>query len=89
MHSYKKSFTGFAARLSEEEARSIAQEPGVVSVFPDPILKLHTTRSWAFLNYQTTLETNSVVLGSHSDLKSHATDTIIGIIDSGDFQLHF
>ncbi|KAF3660594.1 hypothetical protein FXO38_12107 [Capsicum annuum] len=34
-HSYKNSFSGIAARLSDAEARSLAQHPGVVSVFPD------------------------------------------------------
>ncbi|PHU29486.1 CO(2)-response secreted protease [Capsicum chinense] len=34
VHSYKNSFSGFAARLSDDEAQSIAQHPGVVSVFP-------------------------------------------------------
>ncbi|KAF7141202.1 hypothetical protein RHSIM_Rhsim06G0018000 [Rhododendron simsii] len=48
---------GFAARLSKEEANSIAQRLGVVSVFPDLLLKLHTTGSWDFLKYQTDLET--------------------------------
>ncbi|GFP85280.1 co(2)-response secreted protease [Phtheirospermum japonicum] len=42
---YNKSFLGFAARLSEEEATSIAQRPGVVFVFPERVLKLQTTRS--------------------------------------------
>ncbi|GFP97716.1 co(2)-response secreted protease [Phtheirospermum japonicum] len=45
VHTYNKSFVGFAARLSEEEAKSIARRPGVVSVFPDRVLQLQTTRS--------------------------------------------
>ncbi|GFQ04230.1 co(2)-response secreted protease [Phtheirospermum japonicum] len=45
IHSYGNSFSGFAARLSDEEAKSIAQRPEVVSVFRDRALKLHTTHS--------------------------------------------
>ncbi|GFQ07773.1 co(2)-response secreted protease [Phtheirospermum japonicum] len=45
LHTYNKSFMGFAARLSDKEAESIAQRPGVVSVFPDRVSQLHTTRS--------------------------------------------
>lgn len=82
VQSYSNGFSGFAARLSEEEAKSMAQRPGVVSVFPDPILKLHTTRSWEFLKYQTALEIDSIPI-SPSDSSSNATDTIIGILDTG------
>ncbi|PHT48433.1 Heat shock protein 83 [Capsicum baccatum] len=35
-HNYKNSFSGFAAHLSIVEAQWLAQNPGVVSVFPDP-----------------------------------------------------
>ncbi|KAF8405433.1 hypothetical protein HHK36_010339 [Tetracentron sinense] len=80
VHSYTHGFSGFAARLSEEEARTIAQKPGVISVFADPILQLHTTRSWDFLQYQTDLETDS---NSGSDSESHGSDTILGILDTG------
>ncbi|KAF8406620.1 hypothetical protein HHK36_008710 [Tetracentron sinense] len=82
VHSYTNGFSGFAARLSEKEAGVIAQKPGVVSVFADPILQLHTTRSWDFLQYQTDLETNSNS-GLDSDSVSHKSDTIIGILDTG------
>ncbi|XP_009769237.1 CO(2)-response secreted protease-like isoform X1 [Nicotiana sylvestris] len=82
VHSYKNGFSGFAARLSEAEAQSIAQRPGVVSVFPDPVLQLHTTRSWDFLKYQTVDETNSSP-SSGSDSSPNGADTIIGILDTG------
>ncbi|KAK0603609.1 hypothetical protein LWI29_006775 [Acer saccharum] len=35
--------------LTEKEASALSEDGEVVSVFPDPILKLHTTRSWDFL----------------------------------------
>ncbi|KAK2983375.1 hypothetical protein RJ640_020815 [Escallonia rubra] len=84
VQSYKHGFSGFAARLSEKEAQTIAEKPGVVSVFPDPLLQLHTTRSWDFLKYQTDLEILNVSSGSDSSSKSPGSETtIIGILDTG------
>ncbi|CAI9777909.1 unnamed protein product [Fraxinus pennsylvanica] len=82
IHSYSNGFAGFAAYLTEDEAKSIAQRPGVVSVFPDPVLQLHTTHSWDFLRYQTAVEVDSKPR-STSDSFSNGTDTIIGILDTG------
>ncbi|XWS25936.1 hypothetical protein CRYUN_Cryun27aG0110000 [Craigia yunnanensis] len=82
VHTYKNGFSGFAAFLSAEEAHSIAERPGVVSVFPDPVLELHTTRSWDFLKYQTSVEIESNP-NSDSDSTSHDSDAIIGILDTG------
>ena len=83
VHNYKNGFSGFAALLSAEEAHSIAERPGVVSVFPDPVLELHTTRSWDFLKYQTSVEIKSNP-NSDSNSTSHDSDAIIGIIDTGE-----
>ncbi|KAE9586706.1 putative tripeptidyl-peptidase II [Lupinus albus] len=81
VRNYKHGFSGFAARLSKEDAASIAQKPGVVSVFPDPILKLHTTRSWDFLEYN-----SHVIIDSDRNTLSNSSsssDIVIGIIDTG------
>ncbi|XP_019438065.1 PREDICTED: CO(2)-response secreted protease [Lupinus angustifolius] len=81
VRNYKHGFSGFAARLSKEDAASIAQKPGVVSVFPDPILKLHTTRSWDFLEYD-----SHVIIDSDRNTLSNSSsssDIVIGIIDTG------
>ncbi|GFP92664.1 co(2)-response secreted protease [Phtheirospermum japonicum] len=78
VQTYKNSLLGFAARLSEEEAKSIAQRPGVVSVFLDGFSQLHTTRSWDFLK-----------TSSHSQLSwPTPADTIIGILDTGIWPEH-
>ncbi|XP_027354812.1 CO(2)-response secreted protease-like [Abrus precatorius] len=81
VRNYEHGFSGFAARLSKEEANSIAQKPGVVSVFPDPVLKLHTTHSWDFLKYQThvKIDTNPNTVSNSSS----SSDTVIGILDTG------
>ncbi|KAG9442718.1 hypothetical protein H6P81_018572 [Aristolochia fimbriata] len=81
VRSYKHGFSGFSAYLSKEEAEEIARRPGVVSVFPDPVLQLHTTRSWDFLLYQTDLVTD-INPGSDVD-SSRVYDTVIGLLDTG------
>ncbi|KAK6115165.1 hypothetical protein DH2020_007434 [Rehmannia glutinosa] len=83
VETYSNGFLGFAARLSDEEAKSIAQRPGVVSVFRDPVLQLHTTRSWDFLKYQTALKTDSTPSSPFATTSTGA-DTIIGILDTGE-----
>ncbi|XP_065847645.1 CO(2)-response secreted protease-like [Euphorbia lathyris] len=80
VRSYRHGFSGFAARLTEEEAESISRKPGVVSVFPDPVFQLHTTHSWDFLKYQT-----DVKIDSYDPISSisSGSDAIVGIIDTG------
>ncbi|CAJ2642910.1 unnamed protein product [Trifolium pratense] len=78
VHNYKYGFSGFAAYLSKDEANSIARQPGVVSVFPNPILKLHTTRSWDFLKLQTHVKIDSTFANSSS-----SSNVVIGLLDSG------
>ncbi|CAA7044655.1 unnamed protein product [Microthlaspi erraticum] len=83
-HRYKHGFSGFAAHLSEDEARIMSKQPGVVSVFPDQMLQLHTTRSWDFLvqeSYQR--QTHFTETNSQQELDVAEGDTIIGFIDSG------
>lgn len=82
IRSYKHGFSGFAARLSEEEAHALSKKPGVVSIFPDPVLKLHTTRSWDFLKIQTDVLIDSVPSPSLNS-QDQESDTIIGILDTG------
>ncbi|CAL5075949.1 unnamed protein product [Urochloa decumbens] len=94
---YKHGFSGFAARLSQAEAAALRRKPGVVSVFPDPVYQLHTTRSWDFLQ-QTAVKIDAAAVrrgkahhrATAADADSPpppspaaATDTIIGLLDSG------
>ncbi|XP_031475852.1 CO(2)-response secreted protease-like [Nymphaea colorata] len=80
IYSYRNAFSGFAAHLSETEAAAIAKKPGVVSVFPDPVFELHTTRSWDFLQVGVS---EDVYHSSSSESSSSGADTIIGILDTG------
>ncbi|KAK1384910.1 Cucumisin [Heracleum sosnowskyi] len=70
--SYGRSFNGFAAKLTDEEARRISGMKGVLSVFPSRTLKLHTTRSWDFVG----LSKDKV----GGPLEG---DVIIGLLDTG------
>ncbi|CAL9207974.1 unnamed protein product, partial [Musa hybrid cultivar] len=40
VHSYSQVFSGFAARLTEEEAKSVAKKEGFLRVYPDSFLPL-------------------------------------------------
>ncbi|XP_057954687.1 subtilisin-like protease SBT4.15 [Malania oleifera] len=74
IHSYGKSFNGFAARLLPDEAKILAEREGVVSVFPNRQLKLHTTRSWDFLGMTEDLVKRNAKAES---------DIIVGVLDTG------
>ncbi|KAG7613501.1 Peptidase S8/S53 domain [Arabidopsis suecica] len=75
VRSYKRSFNGFAARLTESERERVAEMEGVVSVFPDINYKLQTTASWDFLGLKEGKNTKRNL--------AIESDTIIGFIDSG------
>ncbi|XP_022731909.1 subtilisin-like protease SBT4.3 [Durio zibethinus] len=73
IRSYKRSFNGFAAKLTDEEAKELASMKEVVSIFPNRILHLHTTRSWDFIGFNNTVRHNPTI----------ESNVIIGVIDSG------
>ncbi|KAH6759598.1 hypothetical protein C2S52_022856 [Perilla frutescens var. hirtella] len=77
VYSYERSFNGFAAKLTEEEAATIADMKGVVSVTPNRVFKLHTTRSWDFMGF------SSGNLGAGQE-----GNVIIGLIDTGIWPEH-
>ncbi|WZZ90119.1 hypothetical protein YC2023_118698 [Brassica napus] len=75
VRSYKRSFNGFAARLTESEMKRVAKLDGVVSVFPSKMYKIQTTGSWNFMGLKDGKDTKRN-LGVESN-------TIIGVIDTG------
>ncbi|KAL1208465.1 Subtilisin-like protease SBT4.11 [Cardamine amara subsp. amara] len=75
LRSYKRSFNGFAARLTESERELVADMDGVVSVFPNKKLKLQTTASWDFMGLKEGKGTKRN--------PSVESDTIIGVFDGG------
>ncbi|KAL0324368.1 UNVERIFIED_CONTAM: Cucumisin [Sesamum calycinum] len=77
VHSYGRSFNGFAAKLTQEEATRISEMEGVISVNPNRIFQHHTTRSWDFMN----LTTDKVGGPQESDV-------VIGLLDTGVWPEH-
>ncbi|KAJ6889377.1 Cucumisin [Populus alba x Populus x berolinensis] len=72
IYSYGKSFNGFVAKLSDKEVARIKEMEGVVSVFPNAQLQLHTTRSWDFMGFPE----------SHPRLSAEGY-VIVGLLDTG------
>ncbi|MCI22185.1 cucumisin-like, partial [Trifolium medium] len=69
---YKRSFGGFVANLTKEEAYKMAGLDGVVTVFPNKERHLLTTKSWSFIGMTEYIERNY-----------YESDIVIGVIDTG------
>ncbi|XP_060671702.1 cucumisin [Ziziphus jujuba] len=72
LHSYKRSFNGFAAKLTKEEAEKMAGMEGVVSMFPSQKMNLHTTKSWDFIGFPQNVKRSTM-----------ESNIIIGVFDTG------
>ncbi|XP_022764505.1 cucumisin-like [Durio zibethinus] len=72
LYSYHRSFNGFAAKLTKEEAEKLRGKEGVVSVFLSQKKQLHTSRSWDFMGFSKKVK-RSVI----------ESDIIIGMLDTG------
>ncbi|XAR58180.1 Tripeptidyl-peptidase II [Bertholletia excelsa] len=79
IYSYNHAFKGFSAMLTQKEASILSARDEVVSIFPDPLLQLHTTRSWDFLDSESGIESSSRI---YQQLHV-SSDIIIGMIDTG------
>ncbi|KAL0904715.1 hypothetical protein M5K25_026856 [Dendrobium thyrsiflorum] len=80
VHSFTKHINGFAAYLDEEQATQISKHPDVLSVFPNQLKKLHTTRTWDFMG----LERNGIVPPDSIWTKAnYGKDVIIAHLDTG------
>ncbi|KAK7372432.1 hypothetical protein VNO80_05810 [Phaseolus coccineus] len=71
LHRYK-SFNGFVARLTKEESERMKGMDGVVSVIPERVYSVQTSRSWDFINFPENVPRTNV-----------ESNTIVGVIDSG------
>ncbi|CAN1833685.1 Subtilisin-like protease 3 [Linum perenne] len=76
VHSYRNVITGFAAKLTPEEAKAMELKEGFVSARVERSLSLHTTHTPKFLGLQQNLGTN----WNSSNL---GKGVIIGVIDTG------
>ncbi|XP_047320384.1 subtilisin-like protease SBT4.13 [Impatiens glandulifera] len=73
IRSYTRSFNGFVANLTSEEAIKLESMDDVVSVFESLEYYTQTTRSWDFIGFPTNVPRNPRV----------ESDIIIGSIDTG------
>ncbi|XP_028776190.1 cucumisin-like [Neltuma alba] len=72
VHSYRKSFNGFAVRLTKEEAKRVGGMDGIISMFESKRHKAQTTRSWDFIGFPQQVNRASL-----------ESDLIVGVIDYG------
>ncbi|WOL10579.1 subtilisin-like protease SBT1.1 [Canna indica] len=75
LHSYTEVFSGFAAKLTEEELENMAKQDGFLRAFPNRVLPLLTTHTPDFLGLKV-----GQGLWNASNL---GKGVIIGVLDSG------
>ncbi|XP_065866926.1 subtilisin-like protease SBT1.4 [Euphorbia lathyris] len=75
LYTYPQAISGFSAHITPDQAEALSRVSGVISVIPDQINQLHTTRTPQFLG-----------LSSESDFwldGDFGEDIIIGVLDTG------
>ncbi|KAG7550373.1 Peptidase S8/S53 domain [Arabidopsis thaliana x Arabidopsis arenosa] len=77
VHSYRHGFSGFAAHLTDSQAKKISEHPDVVQVTPNSFYELQTTRTFDYLGLS-----RSTPKGLLYKAKM-GKDIIIGVLDSG------
>lgn len=80
LYTYETTMSGFAAKLTTKQYRSLTDIDGVLSVAPDMMLSLHTTYSTHFLGLEP-----GRGLWNKSSLVS---DVIVGVLDTGIWPEH-
>ncbi|CAA7057868.1 unnamed protein product [Microthlaspi erraticum] len=73
IYSYRESFTGFSARLTQNERQKLKRRREVLEVLRSRNLKPHTTRSWDFMNLTLAAKRNPEV----------ESELVVAVIDSG------
>ncbi|XP_008232840.1 PREDICTED: subtilisin-like protease SBT1.1 [Prunus mume] len=80
LYIYETAISGFAAKLSTNQLKSLNQVDGFLFAIPDELLSLHTTHTPQFLGLQ-----NGKGLWSASN---SASDVIVGLVDTGIWPEH-
>lgn len=75
LYTYSTAVHGFSARLTASQAAALRRLPSILSVLPDRIRHVHTTRTPHFLGLA-----DSFGLWPNSD---YADDVIVGVLDTG------
>lgn len=81
LYTYNTVLTGFAAKLSENQVTAIKAMESCMGVYPDKLLKLHTTYTPHFLGLKRGQ-------GLWSESTGYATNVIIGVLDTGVWPEH-
>ncbi|QCE01275.1 Peptidase S8 [Vigna unguiculata] len=71
VHNYK-SFNGFVARLTKEESERMKGMDDVVSVIPNRVHSIQTSRSWNFIGFPENVQRSKV-----------ESNVIVGVLDTG------
>ncbi|OIW15625.1 hypothetical protein TanjilG_08201 [Lupinus angustifolius] len=75
LYTYKHVAHGFSTRLTAQEAEALEKQPGILSIIPEVIYNLHTTRTPQFLGID---KTTTVLPDS-----GQVSQVIIGVLDTG------
>ncbi|XP_026429898.1 subtilisin-like protease SBT1.4 [Papaver somniferum] len=75
LYTYTHAANGFAARLTPSQASHLSSLPGIISILPEQIHQLQTTRTSEFLNLRENLGLSAASI--------RGDNVIIGVIDSG------
>ncbi|KAG9137660.1 hypothetical protein Leryth_011400 [Lithospermum erythrorhizon] len=75
LYTYEHVAHGFSATLTTSQATILTRIPGIISVIPDQIQHLHTTRTPRFLGLA-----DSYGIWPNSD---YADDVVVGVLDTG------
>lgn len=86
LYSYSSAMNGYAARLTDSQARDLMAQPGVKSVSRQKIYQLHTTHTPEFLGLDKAelLGQPGTVVSDNTTAGADAeSDLIIGVFDTG------
>ncbi|KAI4321066.1 hypothetical protein MLD38_034487 [Melastoma candidum] len=75
LYTYKSALHGFSTRLTPEEAELLVAKEGILSVTPEVVYELHTTRTPEFLGLA---KSDAVLPSSVSE-----SEVILGVLDTG------
>jgi len=81
LHRYQMVLGGIAMLVPENQVRALSSLPGVIAVYPDARLRLHTDRSPGFIGAQE-------LWGRLGGQKNAGEGVIVGILDTGIWPEH-
>ncbi|KAK1383217.1 subtilisin-like protease SBT1.7 [Heracleum sosnowskyi] len=75
LYTYNNVAHGYSTRLTKQEAESLENQPGILSVMPEVVYQLHTTRTPEFLG----LDQNANLFPESKT----ASEVVVGVFDTG------